>query len=106
MRKRLLLLGAGIILTFFVVNLFGLAEVAAALARANPAFVAGAAGLQLAALTLYAARLRAIGGGFISFAKALRVTLAGGFVSLITPIAKIGGEPLKMYMIRDNYGGS
>lgn len=106
MKKTLLLLAAGIILTLFVVNLFGLSEVVAALAQANPLFIAAALAVQLAALALYAIRVRIIGGGFLSFGKAFRVAMSGNLVSLVTPVAKIGGEPLKIYMLRDNYGSS
>ena len=106
MKRRILLFGAGVLLMFLVVSLFGLAEVAAEVVRANLLFVLGAIVLQLAVLGLFAVRLRIIGGGVLTFGKAFRVAMTGSFVSLVTPVAKIGGEPLKVYMLRDNYGSS
>jgi hypothetical protein len=106
MKKRFLLFIAGIVLTLLVVNLFGLAEVTAAVAAANPLYIAAALLLQFVGMVLLAARMRLIGGPYLQFSKAFRVAMSGSFVSLITPVAKIGGEPLKIYMLKNSYGSS
>jgi uncharacterized protein (TIRG00374 family) len=106
MKKRFLLFLAGIVLVFFVMSLFDLPAVVRAVASANPLYIAAAAGLQLTALVIQAARARIIGGFPLGMGKAFRASTSGNFVSLVTPVAKIGGEPLKIYILRNSYGNT
>ncbi|MCX6815806.1 MAG: flippase-like domain-containing protein [Candidatus Aenigmarchaeota archaeon] len=106
--KRILIFAFAIVLVLLVINTFGFFQVIGALSRANIFLVLIAALIQLGILGLQSARLRVLSHdkGYISYRKVLRTALSGAAVSLMTPFAMIGGEPLKMYMLRTNIGSS
>ncbi len=108
MRKRLILFILGIALTLFVIHIFGFDQTVSVLATANIELVALAFVMQLVIQGLLAARIMVIAyqKGYMSFKTAFLTTQSGIFVSLITPIAKIGGEPLKIYMLRNLFDTS
>ena len=104
--KRMALFGVGIALIFAVINSFGLEQTAAALVRTNLGLLGLAAVLELAIIFLFILRLKVLvsGRGYVSFSQMFRISMSGMFISMITPLAKLGGEPLKMYMMRGNVG--
>ena len=106
--KRIIVFVAGILLTLAVLNHFGLQETITVLAGTRLHLIVLAIALQLVVLALLVLRIKilAYGKGYLSFLQATRITFSGMFVSMITPIAKFGGEPLKMYMLRRNIGSS
>jgi len=106
--KKVLLFAIGVALTIYVVGFFGLFEVLAALAGADLALVGSAVLIQIAVLGLIVLRLKILtyGWGYLSLLKTARITMTGMVVSMVTPIAKIGGEPLKIYMLRQNIGSA
>lgn len=106
MKKRIILFIIGIILTLLVVNIFGFFGVVNALLSANPLYIALAVGLQFLTLAMLAARQRLIGGPYVPFSKTFRVVMSGNFVNLVVPGPAVGGEPLKIYMLRSSYGTS
>ncbi|MEK6887428.1 MAG: flippase-like domain-containing protein [Candidatus Aenigmatarchaeota archaeon] len=105
--KRIALFAIGIALIIAVLSVFGLQETITALSRTNLELFAAAIGLQLVVVLLLILRIKVLvrGKGYVSFRQAVRVTLSGMFVSMMTPLAKLGGEPLKMYMLQGNVGG-
>lgn len=106
--KRILLFATGVLLIFAVLNYFGLAETINTLAQTRLDLLILAVAVQAAIVTMIIARIKilAYGKGYLSWMQAGRVTLTGMFVSMITPFAKLGGEPLKMYMLRGNIGSN
>lgn len=96
----------GIALTVLILSFFGLQETAGIILRARPGILAIAVLLQLAILALFILRIKILarGKGFVSVAHAARLTFSGVFINMITPLAKLGGEPLKMYMLGKNIG--
>ena len=106
MRKRLILFIIGVALTLFVIHIFGLDQTVAAISQAKMEYIALAFLMQLVIQGLLASRLIVIAynKGYLSFRNAFLTTQAGIFVSLVTPIAKVGGEPLKIYMLRQFFG--
>jgi len=108
MLKRVIFFLIGIILTIFVISMFGLEQTISVLSTANIRLVLLAFAMQAVIQGLLASRLMiiALNKGFLSFRNAFLTTQSGTFVSMITPIAKIGGEPLKIYMLRQFFGTS
>ena len=104
--KRIIVFAAGIALALFVVSLFGLHETIAALLRTRLDVFLVCVALQLASVALIVLRIKILARsrGYLSYSYATRLTLSGVFVSMITPFAKLGGEPLKMYMLGKNIG--
>lgn len=105
MLKTSALLALGVAIIFAIAGYFGFPEIARSVANANPVYIAGAIILQAATLLLLAARLVIISRpqGCIGFFTAFKVTMYGMVMNLLTPVAKIGGEPLKIYMLRRNF---
>ncbi|MBS3050618.1 MAG: flippase-like domain-containing protein [Candidatus Aenigmarchaeota archaeon] len=93
-----LLFAVGIVVLAF----FGLTEVVNVVTSANMEYLALALALQLVILGLLACRLIVISRRHekLSFFSAFRISMSGMAISLLTPIAKIGGEPLKIYLLR------
>lgn len=108
MLKKAVLLLIGILITVFIAGHFGFSDILQATLMANPLYIALAVAMQVATLCLIAARLVAISSkeGGLSFKKAMRVSIAGMAANLLTPVAKIGGEPLKIYMLKKDFGTS
>ncbi len=98
----------GIILTAVVLAFFGINEVFSTVITANIDLIVLAIVVQVISLLLIVARLIIIARKYdcLGFEEAFRVSMSGMAISLITPIAKIGGEPLKIYMLKKKYGGS
>lgn len=97
-----LLFAIGVILIAVVVAFFGANEVLSVIFTANPWHIAAAAIVQLAILLLLAGRLVLIARKHqrIGFVDAFKITMSGIAISMLTPIAKIGGEPLKIYLLK------
>jgi glycosyltransferase 2 family protein len=104
--KRYLLFVVGIALTFLVLSYFGFDDTISVLQHTRVEFLFAAVALQFVIFGLLVVRLKLLthGKGFVSTAQISRVTLSGMFVNMVTPFAKLGGEPLKMYMLRSNIG--
>ena len=97
-----LLFAVGIVLITVVLAFFGLTEVVNVVTSANMEYLALALALQLVILGLLACRLIVISRRHekLSFFSAFRISMSGMAISMLTPIAKIGGEPLKIYLLR------
>ena len=104
--KRIGIFAVGIALIFLVLNNFGIYQTAVALAHANVGWIFAAVLLQAGIIFFFILRLKILvgGKGYVSFGQMFRVSMSGMFISMITPLAKLGGEPLKMYMLRGNVG--
>lgn len=96
------LFAIGIVLITIVMAFFGLNEVVSVVTSANMTYLAMALLLQAAILALLAVRLITISRKHenLGFFSAFRISMSGMAISLLTPIAKIGGEPLKIYLLK------
>ncbi len=108
MLKRSLLFLAGIALTIYVISLFGIEKTIIALLHANIGIIFLAIIVQVAIQCVLVARMMAIAyrRGYLSFRNAFLISQSGMFVNLMTPFTKIGGEPLKIYVLRQFFGTS
>lgn len=106
--KRILTFAVGIALTLLVIQYFGFDSTMRALQSTKLSYLFLAIIIQLAILGLMVLRIKVLtySKGYLSMAQAVRLTLSGMFVSMVTPLAKLGGEPLKMYMLSKNLGHS
>ncbi|MFA4819386.1 MAG: lysylphosphatidylglycerol synthase transmembrane domain-containing protein [Candidatus Aenigmatarchaeota archaeon] len=97
-----LLFAIGVVLIAGVVAFFGVNEVMSVVFTANTWYIAAAVIIQLAILLLLAGRLVLIARKHehIGFIDAFKITMSGMAISMLTPIAKIGGEPLKIYLLK------
>lgn len=102
------LFAIGIVLIAVVVAFFGFQEVINVIVTARLDYIAIAVLLQIVILLLLAARLILLSRKYnhLPFRKAFSISMSGAAVSMITPIAKIGGEPLKIYLLKKNFGGT
>ncbi len=98
------LFAIGIILIAFVMSFFGFKEVVDVMATARLDYILLAVALQIAILLLLAVRLVLLSRKYshLGFREAFKISMSGMAVSMITPIAKIGGEPLKIYLLKKN----
>lgn len=103
-----ILFAIGIVLIAAVVAFFGFSEVVSVIAAADINYIILAVLLQIAILLLLAGRLLLISRKYnhLGFRDAFKVSMSGMAVSMLTPIAKIGGEPLKIYLLKKKIGGS
>ncbi|MBI4174906.1 MAG: flippase-like domain-containing protein [Candidatus Aenigmarchaeota archaeon] len=103
-----MLFAIGIILIALVMSFFGFKEVVDVMTMARLDYIALAIGLQFAILLLLALRLILLSRKYqhLGFVEAFKVSMSGMAVSMITPIAKIGGEPLKIYLLKKKLKGS
>lgn len=104
--KQIGFFAIGIILILLVINNFGLAATINAIQNANMGWLLVAVLLQLAFIGLFILRLKVLVNdkGYVSTGQMFRVSMSGMFVSMVTPLAKLGGEPLKMHMLQGNVG--
>ncbi len=102
------LFAAGIALTLATAGIFGISEVWFVLAGSNMGIVALAVLAQLASLALLGVRLKVISRkyGDISYRRAFRVMAVSVVTDFLTPVAKVGGEPVKIMMLQKRFGGS
>lgn len=103
-----LMFAIGIILIAFVMAFFGLGDVLDVMAGANTNYIVLAAVVQVAILVLISYRLILISKKYnkLGLWQAFKISMSGMTISMLTPIAKIGGEPLKIYMMKKQFGGS
>jgi uncharacterized protein (TIRG00374 family) len=106
--KSALLLAAGIAIIIFIAGYFGFSEIVEAAQNANISYIILALVLQGATLALLALRFMVISGpqGRIGFLSAFRVVMFGMVMDFLTPVAKVGGEPMKVYMLKKRFGTS
>lgn len=106
--KHLIPLFVGVALIAVVLSFFGLSEIAGTLVRADLRFVAAAVAIEVAFLLLLALRLKVISHRYKSLPmrQAFQINTAGIFVGLLSPLARIGGEPVKIYMMKDRIGAT
>ena len=99
---------AGIALTIATAGFFGVTEVWSALAGSNLGIAALAVLAQLASLALLGVRLKVISRkyGGISYWRAFKVMTVSVVTDFLTPVAKVGGEPVKIMMMQKRFGGS
>lgn len=97
------LLILGFVLILFLAEVFGLQGILTSLAGADMRFVALAVLMQAMLLGLMAARLMLLTRRYSSlgFAKAFYISLVGTFVGFLSPLARLGGEPVKVYLMKD-----
>ncbi|MBI2232330.1 MAG: flippase-like domain-containing protein [Candidatus Aenigmarchaeota archaeon] len=99
---------AGLVLIIAVMGFFGLSEIAAVLLNANYGYILIAVGIEIAFLLLLALRLKIISSRFkaLPFKDAFSTNTTGIFVGFLSPLARIGGEPVKIYLLKDKIGAT
>lgn len=108
MRYEIVLLLAGIVLIFAVLGLLGLPGIVSTLLTADLRLAALAVAVELAFLLLLALRLKIISRRYrhLTFREAFEINTAGIFVGFLSPLARIGGEPVKIYLLKGRMGGT
>ena len=108
MRKRIFVFVFSVGVMLLMLSLFGIEDIVSVLARANLSLILLAALSQLAVMLLYGARFRLMASKYrrLSLVDAFFIATAGNFVSLVTPIAKIGGQPLMIYLTKERIGAA
>jgi uncharacterized protein (TIRG00374 family) len=103
-----LLFGLGVVCVAIVMAFFGFNEVLGVMAGANLSYVIGALVLQIIVLWLLSLRIYFMSRkyGRIGLWEAFKISVTGTVISLLTPVAKIGGEPLKIYLLKKKLGGA
>ncbi len=104
--KKLAVFLISIIVMLLTVSFFGINEVLQVLLTSNITLLFFAVVCQLVIIVLYGLRFKIITSKYkkLSVKEAINVATIGNFVSQITPVAKIGGQPLMIYMIKDKIG--
>jgi len=99
---RLLLPGLGLLLLGYLIGLLGLAQILSNLAIMRWAFplVLGLAGLWHLSNSLAWSYAFPPGAFRPSLASLFKAKLAGDAISQLTPLANLGGEPLKAYLLK------
>lgn len=108
MKKRFLLFLFSILVALLTISLFGIGEVVRVVSTSNISLLLVAVGCQLAIIFLYAARFKVMSSKYktISFKDALYISTVGNFINSITPIARIGGQPLMIYFTKPKIGNA
>src|SRR3989338_2099893 len=108
MKKRFLLFLFSILVALLTISLFGIGEVVGVVSTSNISLLLVAVGCQLAIIFLYAARFKVMSSKYktISFKDALYISTVGNFINSITPIARIGGQPLMIYFTKPKIGNA
>ncbi len=103
-----ILFGLGIACVAIVMAFFGFSEVLGVMSTANISYVLIALALQLLVLWLLSLRILFISRkyGRLGMWEAFKISTSGIVISLLTPVAKIGGEPLKIYLLQKKVGGA
>ncbi len=100
----------GVFAVFGIMYFFGLETIISTLMTTNLFIVWLAFLVHILILLLLCLRLMIISEKYyknkMSVKKAFRIVITGLFVNFLTPIAKIGGEPVKIYMIKKDVGAS
>ena len=106
MRKRLAIFIFSILLMLLTVSFFGINKVLQVLLTSDISYVFLAVLCQIIIICLYGLRLKAVSSKYksISYKDALYTSIVGNFVSQITPVAKIGGQPLMIYLLKKDIG--
>lgn len=101
-------LAVGVVLIIAVMGFFGLQEISSVLLSVDYRFIAAAFLVEAAFLLLLALRLKIISRRFNSlpFRAAFSINTAGIFVGFLSPLARIGGEPVKIYLMKDRMGST
>lgn len=103
-----LLLLIGVALTAGVVSFFGISEVLSVLLVSDPLLVLLAIVLQVVSLFLLALRLKVMAHKYkpLSSFTAFRVTMVSFVADFLIPGVRVGGEPVKIMMLRKKFGGT
>ncbi|MEX0920206.1 MAG: lysylphosphatidylglycerol synthase transmembrane domain-containing protein [Candidatus Pacearchaeota archaeon] len=110
MRKKIISavsLFVGLVIFGFILWKFGLDSFEEIVKNANPIYLLPFVAFALVSVSLQAFKLRLITkahGYKMSFLKSLRYVLVGSAVANSTPSAKVGGEPVKAYMMKKEEG--
>lgn len=103
--KKLFGIVLGILLFFGVIFFFGGIEVINILLNANLGYFLLALLIQVCIIFLHAWRLKIILSTQkynLKFGKLFKILISGMAVNLLTPIIRMGGEPLKIYYLTKN----
>ena len=104
---RLLVVPVIVVIFALVLRHIGLQRILAAMRRADRSTLAAATGLQLAVFLLWFMRWQQLmrRGERKSIFGLLPIYMAGVFGNIVTPGARVGGEPIRAHYMSRVYGG-
>lgn len=104
--KNIILIVLGIVILFFVIINFGLEQTILTILKTDLKYYFLAFVVEIAFLILLGFRLCILSGRYprLPYRRALKVTIIGMFASFLTPVLRIGGEPIKIALLRKLYG--
>ena len=105
-KKLIAFFALGIVIIFLLLEMLGLGEIIQILSTVNIYILFLAFAVHLATIGVLVLRIRSIAGPGPGIGLYTKTTFAGLFVNFITPIMKVGGEPVKIYMLKKKLGGS
>jgi hypothetical protein len=103
MSKKILSMILGIILMYLVFDYIGIQEILNVLYKTNIYYFLAAFGVQIAVFLLMGKRFQFIANKKkkkIGFLTAMKISFIGIFINLVTPILKVGGEPVRIFLLR------
>lgn len=109
MLLKVLLMLVGVLVVIVTMSAFGLAGVAAQILSANFYLIALAAAFQIIIVVIMGFRMRVITANCeeheavcnpCSLLTAMKITFIGAAVNGLTPMARVGGEPAKIYYLK------
>ncbi len=108
MRKRIAIFLFSVLVMLLAISLFGIGDVMSIILVSNLSLIFFAVLCQLIIFFLYAIRFKIMSSKYknLSLKDAFYITTTGNFISLITPIAKIGGQPLMIYLTKEKIGSA
>ncbi|MBI3190703.1 flippase-like domain-containing protein [archaeon] len=108
MKKRIALFAVSIAVFLYVTSLFGIDAVFSIIVRSNLSYVFMAVICQVVIFALYGLRFKVMSSKYkdMSFKDAFYITVVGNFVNLLSPVVRIGGQPLMIYLAKEKIGSA
>jgi hypothetical protein len=96
----------GIIIILTIIGYFGMDEILFTFQKADWLIIFYALIAHLVFLSLIGLRLKLLSGRYppLSFRQSMKISIIGTTISSLTPLARLGGEPVKIQMLKNRYG--
>jgi uncharacterized protein (TIRG00374 family) len=108
MKKHLALFAVSVLIFLYVTSLFGIDTVFSIVVRSNLSLVSAAVLCQVFIFVLYAMRFKTMASKYkyVSLKDAFYIVTIGNLVNLLSPIVRIGGQPLMIYLTKGKIGSA
>ena len=102
MSKKVLSLCLGIFIILLIFSRIGILDILKIISKMNIGVFLAAVLVDLAVITMFSKRFQILVNRHkpLSFVDSFKITMIGIFFNLITPVAKLGGEPVKIFLLR------